>query len=414
MNSRYYSGVRRPLTTICCVLTALSLVSCAPLRRQSSKVSPPAPAPLSLFPPRVLWTVELGEAAPGEAPGFGQTLVYVTLDGGAIVASNLRTGERVWQVEVPVRFAPVEGDELVFAGAETELRALRRADGHAIWMRAASVPYATAPVASGGWVITVGTMNGRGHLSALRAADGEEIWHAELDSAARVPPSVWGDRVYVSTETRVTVLDMATGHLVWERRLGGAANEVAVTGDRVYVGSADKYFYALDLADGTVSWRWRTGGEVHGAPALDETRVYFVATDNVLRALDRWSGAQRWKRLLPFRPLAGPVRVGSVLLVGGTGAILNAYALKDGTPAGELTAGVEIFSAPHALTAVLPEVVVATRDLTKGVGLVAFTRAIDPTVLPMGPLPNATPIPPLETAGRDAVRSSAGEAAAPR
>ena len=68
---------------------------------------------------------------------------------------------------------------------------------------------------------------------------------------------------------------------------------------------------------GQIDWRWRTGGDVLGTAVVDARRVYFVSFDNILRALDRRSGAQRWKRPLPFRPLTGPLMAGATIITSG-------------------------------------------------------------------------------------------------
>jgi outer membrane protein assembly factor BamB len=262
---------------------------------------------------------------------------------------------------------------------------------------------ATAPVAESGWLIVTCV----GRLVALRASDGAILWEREVGLTTQSPPTVNGSRVFVPTMTGVVALDLESGVQIWTRRLGGPASEILATPDRIYVGSEDKHFYAIETATGAVSWRWRTGGRVYGRPVVDAARVYFVSSDNILRGLDRWSGAQRWKRVLPFRPIAGPVAMGQALLVAGTGATLFAYGARDGAPAGEIAVGGELFSPPYPLDTALPTILVGTHDLSKGVGLAAFTRSIEPRVLPMAPLPNATPVPSLGAVGA-AERPEAG------
>ena len=48
-------------------------------------------------------------------------------------------------------------------------------------------------------------------------------------------------------------------------------------------------------------------GRRSGMPIADDHRVYFVAFDNVLRALNLNSGVQQWMRPLALRPAWGPV-----------------------------------------------------------------------------------------------------------
>jgi outer membrane protein assembly factor BamB len=304
-----------------------------------------------------------------------------------------------------------------------------------------------------------------GQIGALRAADGTIVWQRSLDSPAHAPASLAEDRVYVSTsDGRLVTLRVDTGEPVWERRLGGAANEILVSGDRLYVGTQDNFFYCVLARDGTIDWRWRTGGDVVGRPVSDERRVFFVALDNVLRAMDRRSGAQVWMRPLPVRPFAGAVLAGSSVVVAGQPAQLRVFTTKDGTAAlgepiapgaaatpaltisstyfpgadiphlplneaelggsmpGKIPSEVEIETAtgaatkpppisgdaetaapPHLLedpVTHLPMLLVVTKNIARGAGVTLVRREFDPPISPLSPLPNMVMIAPQTTQGR--------------
>jgi hypothetical protein len=131
---------------------------------------------------------------------------------------------------------------------------------------------------------------------------------------------------------------------------------------------------------------------VVGRPVVDNRLVYFVSFDNVLRALDKNTGNQRWKRALPIRPTRGLVVMGETLIASGVSPSATVFAMKDGAPLGSLGGPGELATAPHVVTGEgLPIVLLVSRDLTKGTILRAVTRAIEPQVLPMTPLPNPTP-----------------------
>jgi hypothetical protein len=143
--------------------------------------------------------------------------------------------------------------------------------------------------------------------------------------------------------------------------------------------------------DGRVDWRWRTGGDVVGLPAADEHRVFFVALDNVMRALDRKSGGQRWMRPLPIRPTAGPSKAGEAIIVAGIGPTLRAYNLSDGTSAGEVPAGADVTGPPHVFVdraTELPLLLFLTQDIVKGASATLVTRSFDPPITQLAPLPN--------------------------
>ena len=77
-------------------------------------------------------------------------------------------------------------------------------------------------------------------------------------------------------------------------------------------------------------WRWRTGGDIVGRAAVDERRVMFVSLDNILRALDRESGVQQWRRPLAGRPTSGPQIVDDMVLVSGVSPVLRAFNIGEG------------------------------------------------------------------------------------
>ena len=141
------------------------------------------------------------------------------------------------------------------------------------------------------------------------------------------------------------MLELASGEPVWTRSVGGRPREVLVL-DALFVGSTDNFFYRLAFDDGAVEWRWRTGGDIVGAPRIDAERVYFVAADNVVRALDRRSGVQRWREPLPLRPTDGPALVGPALLVAGVSPEVQLFDPRSGESAGVYHAPGELGARP--------------------------------------------------------------------
>ena len=129
-----------------------------------------------------------------------------------------------------------------------------------------------------------------------------------------------------------------------------------------------------------------------GRPVADEQNVYFVSLDNVLRALNRRTGNQRWKRTLPLRPRTGPVRFDDTLIVSGVAPTLRIYSMKDGTPRGDAASEGELAAPAYVLPdAESPTLIVVTRHVEKGAMLASLSRATEP---PPVPQPDATPVAP--------------------
>jgi outer membrane protein assembly factor BamB len=346
---------------------------------------------LRLFPTRAAWSLSLNAALTAPV-GFTETRGYMPIEGGRLAAYDLTAGTLLWIAAAEAKSQPVAGDGLVFLLEPAGLTARRDTDGSIDWQLPFSETLAVPLLWESGWLVAT---TSSGSVLAFRASDGELIWRYEPGVAVHARPSFEGDRLYVPlVDSRIIALRADTGTPEWERRLGGPPNEILVVGDRLYVGSNDNFFYCLHTANGEIDWRWRTGGDVAGLPIADEQRVYFVSLDNVLRGLDRRSGAQRWKRALTLRPTRGLIRAGDALLVTGAAPKLSAFNLKDGTPAGEVTAAGELAAAPHVTVATgLPMVTLITRDIVKGTVVSAVIRSIEPALAPTAPLPNPIAVP---------------------
>ena len=333
---------------------------------------------LRLFPTTAAWNVPL-DAALAAPPTLAKGKAFIPVEGGQMVAYDLSTGARAWSVDQASVSAPAASDDLVFLAESDGITALRQADGASVWRQPIRVALAAPLVFDNGWLVAADT---EGTLLALRASDGTLVWHHDLGGRFSAAPALAADRVYAAmTDGHVVALDMSTGTERWSRALGGPVNDMLALDDRVFVGSDDNYFYSINAKDGSVNWRWRTGGDVIGVPVVDADRVYFVSKDNLVRGLDRQSGAQRWKSALSGRPTRGPTRAGDLLLVSGLSPKVSAFAIKDGAPAGDVTSPGEVASAPYvSLVKGLPQVALVSRDVAAGTRLLAFRRNVEPVL----------------------------------
>jgi outer membrane protein assembly factor BamB len=346
----------------------------------------PAFAGPALFPVRTAWTIPLGHRLTGP-PAFSSGRGFFPVDSTHFSAYDLTTGELVWTVEAKSTNVPVAGGGFVFVVDGEALTALDERDGARAWRMPFGDPLAAPLIWDNGWLIAA---TQSGSVLALRATDGQVIWRREVGAPLSAPAALAADRVYLPVaDRRIIAVAVETGEPVWEQTVGGVPNEILATDDRVYFGSDDNRFYCLLASSGRVDWAWTAGADVIGLPALDDDRVYFVALDNVLRALDRRSGNQRWKRALPLRPASGPVRAADTIVVRGVGATVRAFFAANGEPAGELQTPGDIIAPPHVTYQLgLPLLVSVTRTLDKGAMVTAVTRAIEPPLAPLAPLPN--------------------------
>ncbi len=389
---RYYKRCNVHRVTTSCSAIVLSGLLTASLHAQSAR-----PAELRLFPLVPAWNNPL-DAVMLAPPAASGSRAFVPVEGDRLMAFDLLTGGAVWTVPAHPLFVPATGDGLVFLAEPNAITARRQDTGVVAWRVPFAVEFAVPLVWDNGWLIAA---EASGTVFALRATDGDVIWRQPLELRVHAAPALAADRLYVALEDGLVVaLDVATGRRIWSRRLGGPPNDMLATDDRIYVGSDDNYLYCLGASTGEIAWRWRTGADVIGAPVTDGSRVYFVSRDNVLRALDRKSGAQRWKRALPGRPTRGVVRAGDLLLVSGLAPKVSAFAMKDGSPAGDITSPGELAASPF-VTQVrgVPQVVLVSRDIATGTRVLAVRRLIDPPMNTQMPvLPGAVTAAPVPAA----------------
>lgn len=331
------------------------------------------------------WTVELANE-PASPPVTDGVRVIVPLHDGSIVALNRADGAEIWTAKVDTRLPLVWDQGLLFAASGQEVRALRAADGSMAW-RAPIGEIQTPLTSVAGWLIA-GTK--AGDIVALRALDGSEIWRRPIAGALAAAPAVEGDRIYVPFESgRVAAWQIERGEPVWQRTLGGRPGGVLALPDRIFLGASDNFLYCLARSDGEILWRWRTAADVVGLPSADDRRVYFVSLDNVVRALDRRTGVQRWKQLLPARHLGGPQVAGGIVMAAMPTVQLLFFLADTGRPAASLDLASPLAAGAAALetTGEGGYLFVTTVDSTGVARLVAFGPASRPALAPLRDMP---------------------------
>ena len=289
-----------------------------------------------------LWTTRL-PAPPAARPAHDGGRVYLLLRNSSLAAVDTTSGALLWSVEVTALPAVAAGEGLVFLAASAAIEARSGGDGSLQWRVSIDGDVTGSLLWDQGWLLAV---TRRGTVIAIRARDGQTIWSKPAGAAASVAPALAADRAYLAlADGRVQARQLLTGDLLWERALGGVPSELLPLDDRIFVGAADRFFYCLAVKDGAIKWRWRAGGAIVGAPVVDAESVYFVSLDNVLRALNRKNGHQRWRQLLATRPSGGPLRFErDMLAVAGIEAEVRAYRAKDGSLAASVATPAELAS----------------------------------------------------------------------
>jgi outer membrane protein assembly factor BamB len=311
------------------VIVPIASVRSAPVQSLTAAVGVGAGL-ASPVPSVVKWSIPLS-ARPAAPPMMGGTMIYLVLESGHVAAYRLSDGGVAWRVDLRSDQRVAVETDRVFVTSGEALYALNAATGSILWH--APTGTLTAPVlAHEGWIIAGSTTA----LYALRSSDGGKVWSREA-GAQQAQATIEGDNLYVPLQTgALLALDVRTGSQRWMKQFAGAPTEVLAFADRMYFGSADKFFYCLKSRDGARDWRTRIGTTLRGRPVANATRVFVAGMDNVVRAFDRRSGAERWHAAVAYRP-TGVILIGSVVLVPGTSAELHGFDAATGKPAGQIS-----------------------------------------------------------------------------
>jgi outer membrane protein assembly factor BamB len=287
-----------------------------------------------LLPAEQAWLRDLQDL-PAAGGALDRDRVYIPLQSAGTIALDRETGQAAWTNPTIATQPLVLAPGLVIAINAAEIVAVDRATGSTTWQ--VSVPSTAIGAAIVAGSLLLAPLQD-GSIVAVQTRDHSIAWAARFGTLAP-PVSLATDAmaVYVTTgDSRVVALTLSSGEQLWQRTLTGMLSPSDVAKDRVFVGSTSNAFFALDSSTGQEAWHWgreRIGGDVIGS-ATDGDVTYYVGLDNLLHAVNRGNGNQRWKQPTPTRPIAPPIAFGGIVAVFGVSPAVATFDAKTGMPIG--------------------------------------------------------------------------------
>lgn len=150
------------------------------------------------------------------SPAVVNGVVYVPSGKGTFYALNAATGALLWKRAITgTSSSPAVQGGVVYVGSGVDngfFYALSAGTGNILWkVNTGGIP--SSPTVVTGTVYVGG---GNTNVIALRAANGHQVWNTKVDATVNSSPAVVGGRVYFATQNgTVYSLDAATGHIVW-------------------------------------------------------------------------------------------------------------------------------------------------------------------------------------------------------
>ena len=283
------------------------------------------------------------------APAGDGERVYAASRDGRVTAFDPANGRRLWQVrlDLPLSAGPGAGrDRVVVASSNGWLVCLRAEDGGEVWRRFIGGESVATPIIADRSVVAY-TIDGTLRVHSL--LDGSERWTLEqnlppLTLRGSAPPVVAGTTVIAGFDNgRVVATGLHDGQTRWEvvlsppsgrsdlERLSDIDGTMAVVGQDLYATGYQGQTAALAVESGQILWARDIS--THVGLAADAANVYIVSDTGEVIAMNRRTGAERWRQdaLLRRKPTA-PVVWDGVVAVGDLEGYVHFFSTQDGSP----------------------------------------------------------------------------------
>ena len=306
------------------------------------------------------WSTKIGD---GQGDGFYKitpTLIdgvlYVASSDGEVAAISAADGDRLWRVELE---RPLSGGvgyhdrSLYLGGADGSVLQLSAEDGVLQWEAAVSGEVLAAPAVSDNWVI-VQTYDGK--LLGFQPGADEPAWTFTSDvpvltlRGTSTPILVGGNAIAGFGDGKVVALDVDSGNVSWESRIGvpQGSSEIdrivdidgAMTqqGIELFVASYQGRVAALDSRTGRKLWQQNVSS-VTGTQ-VGFGNVYVADVDGTLSAFLRTGQGVRWQNIeLGYRQLSRPTPVSSYVATVDFDGYLHLLSQVDGQIVGRTKIG---------------------------------------------------------------------------
>ncbi|WP_462319743.1 outer membrane protein assembly factor BamB family protein [Marinilabilia sp.] len=159
----------------------------------------------------------------------------------------------------------------------------------------------STPVTNGD-VVAFGTVGG--NIVGLDAASGRELWRVEVGTPVLAEGIVENDNLFIGGgQTAFFKIDLMSGDILWQFDdiNGSVQGKPALGENEVIFGAWDRHLYSLKKQSGKLNWKWNNGTSVklyspgNIVPVVSDDKVFLVAPDRYMTALDLGSGEELWR-----------------------------------------------------------------------------------------------------------------------
>ncbi|WP_293942031.1 MULTISPECIES: PQQ-binding-like beta-propeller repeat protein [unclassified Sphingobacterium] len=195
----------------------------------------------------------------------------------------------------------IDKNKVITSNTAGDIFALDLKSGKKLWSyRTGGKVYSTPGVWKG--IVVAGSSDH--FIYAVDVENGKLLWKVQTDKAVLGSPLIQDGVAFIGgSDGKFRALDVKTGQLKWS--FDGVKGFVSTLPTyylgNVIFGSWGNGFYALDAETGKLSWEWNNGhaNRMFSAAACNpvgvNNRVFVVAPDRFMTALDAKNGAVIWR-----------------------------------------------------------------------------------------------------------------------
>ncbi|EPL9571741.1 outer membrane protein assembly factor BamB [Providencia rettgeri] len=330
----------------------IGLVASALLAGCSSETDSIIMAPLpqveNQFTPSIVWDKSVGNGVEQFyselAPVWDGSAVYAADRKGLVKALELDSGKEIWSVDLSKRTGflsanlsallsgglTVDGDKIFIGTERGTVIALNKDDGQVVWDVEVAGEALSKPTVSNDLVM-IHTSNGQ--LQALDVNSGEIKWTVNMDTPSlslrgeSAPAVAFGAAIVGGDNGRVSAVLLSQGQLIWQQRISqvtssteiGRLNDVdmspIIDDGKVYAIAYNGTLAALDMRSGQILWK-RELGSVNNM-VLSGENLYLVDQNDRVLSVRKSDGVTLWtQEELLNRGLSAPEMYNGYLVVG--------------------------------------------------------------------------------------------------
>lgn len=304
--------------------------------------------------PRVAWSASVGRAGGFKFfPRMEAGRVFTAAADGTVTVLDAESGRQAARFDAGRKLssgAGGQGETIIVGTIKGEVAAFDLA-GKSLWVASVGGEV-LAPVVVAGSAAVVRTADGR--IFALGLADGKRRWVYQRPTPALL---LRAETAVLATPTNVVAgypggkliaLDLDDGKLTWEvtvslprgstelERVADVSGLPVIDGGRICAGAFQGKVACFDIAGGNTLWT-RDLSTATGL-AVDDKGAYVTDDQDNVHALDRDTGASRWKQdKLLRRRVTAPVVVDGKVVVGDSLGWLHVLSKDDGAFLGRIS-----------------------------------------------------------------------------